>query len=122
ASLWGLEQYRPQFIEWAKRDDQIESETGIAALAALGDDKSLDALLDLAGKEYGEEIRSTAISHLVSRDAKAASMQAVSLLSDLRSEEHTSELQSRENLVCRLLLEKKNNNRNNRISDEEINA
>src|SRR5690606_41353407 len=26
----------------------------------------------------------------------------------LRSEEHTSELQSRENLVCRLLLEKKN--------------
>src|SRR5690606_21664097 len=27
---------------------------------------------------------------------------------ELRSEEHTSELQSRENLVCRLLLEKKN--------------
>src|SRR5690606_39783184 len=27
----------------------------------------------------------------------------------MRSEEHTSELQSRENLVCRLLLEKKNN-------------
>src|SRR5690606_41944515 len=26
----------------------------------------------------------------------------------MRSEEHTSELQSRENLVCRLLLEKKN--------------
>src|SRR5690606_39447816 len=28
-----------------------------------------------------------------------------------RSEEHTSELQSRENLVCRLLLEKKNERR-----------
>src|SRR5690606_41983082 len=28
-------------------------------------------------------------------------------IADLRSEEHTSELQSRENLVCRLLLEKK---------------
>src|SRR5690606_40239093 len=28
-----------------------------------------------------------------------------------RSEEHTSELQSRENLVCRLLLEKKNTNK-----------
>src|SRR5690606_40446933 len=28
---------------------------------------------------------------------------------DSRSEEHTSELQSRENLVCRLLLEKKKN-------------
>src|SRR5438034_3923225 len=29
----------------------------------------------------------------------------------LRSEEHTSELQSHSDLVCRLLLEKKNNNR-----------
>src|SRR5690606_41629819 len=34
-----------------------------------------------------------------------------------RSEEHTSELQSRENLVCRLLLEKKkNNSRTERIN------
>src|SRR5690606_42029565 len=31
-------------------------------------------------------------------------------LRDARSEEHTSELQSRENLVCRLLLEKKKKN------------
>src|SRR5690606_39333685 len=31
----------------------------------------------------------------------------VTVLSHHRSEEHTSELQSRENLVCRLLLEKK---------------
>src|SRR2546430_10150216 len=30
--------------------------------------------------------------------------------SDLRSEEHTSELQSQSNLVCRLLLEKKKHN------------
>src|SRR3712207_6922053 len=32
------------------------------------------------------------------------------LLVDARSEEHTSELQSRQYLVCRLLLEKKNTN------------
>src|SRR2546427_8690617 len=32
--------------------------------------------------------------------------------SALRSEEHTSELQSQSNLVCRLLLEKKNTNSN----------
>src|SRR5438874_9656253 len=31
-----------------------------------------------------------------------------------RSEEHTSELQSRRDLVCRLLLEKKNNHRSSR--------
>src|SRR5699024_12362254 len=34
------------------------------------------------------------------------------LLRPLRSEEHTSELQSRFDLVCRLLLEKKNNTYN----------
>src|SRR2546427_8465521 len=33
---------------------------------------------------------------------------------DARSEEHTSELQSQSNLVCRLLLEKKKNTLNNR--------
>src|SRR5690606_39382335 len=33
----------------------------------------------------------------------------------LRSEEHTSELQSRENLVCRLLLEKKKTDTNTHI-------
>src|SRR3712207_7356040 len=38
-----------------------------------------------------------------STDAAAASR-----VGDLRSEEHTSELQSRQYLVCRLLLEKKN--------------
>src|SRR5690606_41792973 len=37
---------------------------------------------------------------------------------DGRSEEHTSELQSRENLVCRLLLEKKNKKTNTIIGGE----
>src|SRR2546430_6937481 len=32
-----------------------------------------------------------------------------------RSEEHTSELQSQSNLVCRLLLEKKKKKKNNRL-------
>src|SRR5690606_42075890 len=36
------------------------------------------------------------------------SLPAEAVLVRPRSEEHTSELQSRENLVCRLLLEKKN--------------
>src|SRR5690606_40488728 len=35
---------------------------------------------------------------------------------EMRSEEHTSELQSRENLVCRLLLEKKKHQRSNERS------
>src|SRR5690606_41693145 len=36
----------------------------------------------------------------------------VEVFIDSRSEEHTSELQSREKLVCRLLLEKKKNEKN----------
>src|SRR5207253_10621842 len=38
-----------------------------------------------------------------------------------RSEEHTSELQSRGHLVCRLLLEKKKNNRNCETPEAPIN-
>src|SRR5690606_39867549 len=41
----------------------------------------------------------------------AVSWQRLDLRRVARSEEHTSELQSRENLVCRLLLEKKKNTR-----------
>src|SRR3712207_7835953 len=38
---------------------------------------------------------------------------------DRRSEEHTSELQSRQYLVCRLLLEKKKNNLHNQTVNEK---
>src|SRR5437868_8674455 len=38
-----------------------------------------------------------------------------SVLANQRSEEHTSELQSRFDLVCRLLLEKKKNDRHHRL-------
>src|SRR3712207_7216491 len=38
-----------------------------------------------------------------------------------RSEEHTSELQSRQYLVCRLLLEKKNQNIHTRIATQSSN-
>src|SRR5690606_8356688 len=41
------------------------------------------------------------------RLAEAGIEPSVGSVGDSRSEEHTSELQSRENLVCRLLLEKK---------------
>src|SRR2546430_10286850 len=39
-----------------------------------------------------------------------------------RSEEHTSELQSQSNLVCRLLLEKKKKNRNSTIALSRIDS
>src|SRR2546430_6541565 len=49
-------------------------------------------------------------SSAVSRcSAACAAVPRPSGVSSRRSEEHTSELQSQSNLVCRLLLEKKNN-------------
>src|SRR2546427_3540845 len=42
-------------------------------------------------------------------EAIADGRAAIADHADIRSEEHTSELQSQSNLVCRLLLEKKNN-------------
>src|SRR5690606_41136360 len=44
---------------------------------------------------------------MVAQPMTAGQVRALSTNPAVRSEEHTSELQSRENLVCRLLLEKK---------------
>src|SRR5438105_8926682 len=49
-------------------------------------------------------------------EALAAMVKVVTAQTAMRSEEHTSELQSRVDLVCRLLLEKKKNK--NVITDE----
>src|SRR5207247_10158246 len=43
-------------------------------------------------------------------NSRGSRVRTLSAPSSLRSEEHTSELQSRVDLVCRLLLEKKKNN------------
>src|SRR5436309_4266093 len=62
------------------------------------------------GKKYGMCLMNEAFTDLVKKkvvdpqEAYAKALDKAGLLS--RSEEHTSELQSRENLVCRLLLEK----------------
>src|SRR5207253_10658970 len=53
-------------------------------------------------------IERTALSGSVSLQVQLAAFTANLLVVILRSEEHTSELQSRGHLVCRLLLEKKN--------------
>src|SRR5690606_41593162 len=45
-------------------------------------------------------------------DLSISQSNLITQLAPIRSEEHTSELQSRENLVCRLLLEKKKRNKN----------
>src|SRR5690606_39328446 len=59
-----------------------------------------------ADLKWAEEVRRPPI-HLNETDFCSADRFAVPMHT-ARSEEHTSELQSRENVVCRLLLEKKN--------------
>src|SRR5690606_41857830 len=57
---------------------------------------------DVSGQRHGGRTVGADVVHDISADGASTVPLA-------RSEEHTSELQSRENLVCRLLLEKKKN-------------
>src|SRR5690606_41946803 len=58
-------------------------------------------------KVIGVEPEDSACLHAALQAEKRITLPDVGLFADgVRSEEHTSELQSRENLVCRLLLEK----------------
>src|SRR5688572_32112062 len=52
----------------------------------------------------------------LSPDRLKIALKALERLAPPRSEEHTSELQSQSNLVCRLLLEKKNRKVNIRVA------
>src|SRR2546428_3670578 len=57
---------------------------------------------------YTTLFRSAATASLPGREANRALISGRHRCNAERSEEHTSELQSRSDLVCRLLLEKKN--------------
>lgn len=94
SSLWNLEQYRKQFVEWARNGSDDKREIGIEALGNLGDKESVAALREFTGKQYPEELRLSAISRLVSIDAKLAAGHAVSLLTDLDGEDGISKLLS----------------------------
>src|SRR5207302_3761059 len=69
----------------------------------IGETKYADDLF-LPRMAYGRLLRSP---HGHARVGRVDTTRARALPGVYRSEEHTSELQSRENLVCRLLLEKK---------------
>src|SRR5690606_41278651 len=60
-----------------------------------------------SGTENGQAGDEERLETIVEEDHPKLSVSHNSTTEAKRSEEHTSELQSRENLVCRLLLEKK---------------
>src|SRR5688572_31211487 len=71
----------------------------------------LEALAAMAHKEAKNGFTIPGVGKLVVRSYKARmgrNPQTGEAIKIPRSEEHTSELQSQSNLVCRLLLEKKN--------------
>src|SRR3712207_7994798 len=79
----------------------------LRALVLAGDDDPRRQVRDAHGRVGGVDV-------LPARAGRAVGVHAQVLVVDLdldvlvnRSEEHTSELQSRQYLVCRLLLEKK---------------
>src|SRR3712207_7059665 len=79
-----------------------------------------DVFIDMPGGPYNDPRRSLIHGDLKLTVSNEASYELYDLAKDPeerdnlwskeRSEEHTSELQSRQYLVCRLLLEKKKNN------------
>src|SRR5688572_32681296 len=69
--------------------------------------------------ELGGGLGDRQTHHVVQHQRDALRLgQAIEALDELRSEEHTSELQSQSNLVCRLLLEKKKKKHDTMIEND----
>src|SRR3712207_8790159 len=81
------------------RSEAVADEVAGRHLTTAGSWSVESEAMDLSGAEAG---------HWVAALAARADGLLATLESHFRSEEHTSELQSRQYLVCRLLLEKKN--------------
>ena len=68
---------------------------------------TLTSITVAKGTKFTTQIDDTTYSFVVNETQTVTPINGVLRFSNLRSEEHTSELQSRLHLVCRLLLEKK---------------
>src|SRR3712207_8066920 len=72
------------------------------------EEKSLTKEEVIAQSSKGTIMDDATLEEIITNIEKIDTDQLEFLLEGVRSEEHTSELQSRQYLVCRLLLEKKN--------------
>src|SRR5690242_21604219 len=69
-----------------------------------------DVTRELDGRSFDACVSSNRTCEVALQQVTGRSYESFVLALEARSEEHTSELQSHVNLVCRLLLEKKKNN------------
>src|SRR5690625_6444175 len=82
-------------------------QAGRATRPCVRSGDALDQMVRSSGsKSTGTSGTSETEDSTVTNSPEAADSSAESITSSTRSEEHTSELQSRGHLVCRLLLEK----------------
>src|SRR2546422_3645425 len=82
------------------------------SLEAYAAGRRSDATAEVAYDVWGREDQQHSACHPPPGSLQTTSPQRPSDYQQERSEEHTSELQSRLHLVCRLLLEKKKNREN----------
>src|SRR5687768_17954848 len=95
------------------RREPLTRRTPIIILTAKGSESDRVTGLDLGADDY--------ITKPFSVRELLARVRAVLRRLDERSEEHTSELQSRLHLVCRLLLEKKKKKKNKKYKNRKKN-
>src|SRR5690625_4469523 len=103
-------------------DKESRSPSGGAQRACCRGEDAIDAGGSAVGKASGRmKLRPAKKSEIT--DGKGVGGYDSPLIREFaRSEEHTSELQSRGHLVCRLLLEKKKSTRRSKLSDERHDA
>src|SRR5690606_41268524 len=100
--LFGVKDYVPALMEYVKKYEvKLEFFHNLVAV----DGPAKTATFEV--KEPGKEPRRVEMKFDMMHVCPPQTAPDFIRVSPLRSEEHTSELQSRENLVCRLLLEKK---------------
>src|SRR3989449_3694613 len=96
-------------VDLAAREGEVVSLLGRNGAGKTTTLRAIVGLVDVTGGEIlyaGRSLRGLP-THEISRAGIGLVPEDRRIFGDLRSEEHTSELQSRLHLVCRLLLEKK---------------
>src|SRR2546427_1529313 len=94
---------RPNFMKLAPVDRELAKRPGVEHVI-VHTGQHYDPAMSAA---FFEQVWIPAPDHHLGVGSGSHAQQTARVMQRLRSEEHTSELQSQSNLVCRLLLEKK---------------
>src|SRR3712207_7851619 len=105
---WSM--HHPRSLELAAKISEIAPGDLTSSFFVSSGSEAIETVIKLSRqyhKANGEATRYKVISRKIAYHGTTMGALSVTGLPAFRSEEHTSELQSRQYLVCRLLLEKK---------------